>query len=131
MDSKVNETVRASRPNPSRSWKEFNCAVHPLDSLTKAGDKELLVYEKSEGLTASGVRVLTHRGGSCTKALFFAVSKEFHKEGSGVPYELKVFMKSKGFLANLVQYVVGERFNVYFHNAGAVFNVASPKAGSS
>ena len=124
VNSKVNETVRTSRPNPSRSWNEFNCAVHPLDSFAKAADKALLAYEKSEGLTASQIRVFTNRGGSCTKALSFAVSKAFHKEGSGVPYELKVFMKSKGLPANLVQYVVGERFNVYFRNAGAVIVVA-------
>ena len=120
VNTKVNETVRASRPDPSRSWNEFNCAVHPLDSFAKAADKALLAYENSEGLTASEVRVFTHRGGSCTKALSFAISKAFHKEGS----ELKVYMKTKGLPANMVQHVVCERFNIYFRNAGAVYVVA-------
>ena len=30
-----------------------------------------------------------------------------------------------------MQYVVGERLNVYFRNGGPVFVVASPKAGCS
>ena len=66
----------------------------------------------------------SHRSSSAVQGLVHATAKVFHKEGSGVPQELKVYLKLNGIEQNIVHYFVGERFHVYFQNGGAVYYVA-------
>lgn len=99
----------------------FFCGVHPLDSFAKAADKALKAFDHQHNISAS---TFSHRSSSSAQALIYAIAKVFHKDGSGVPHELKVFLESKGILKTIVHYFVGERFHIYFHNGGAVYFVA-------
>jgi hypothetical protein len=108
----------------SRSdWSNFYCGVHPLDSFAKVSDKCLRNHEKESGV--SDGKSFTHRSGSRTQALIFAVAKMFHKDGSGVPAEISAYLCTKGIRKNLIHYFVGERFHILFHNAGAVYYLRS------
>ena len=71
----------------------FYCGVHPLDTLSKAVDKILNSWEKENGVTSS--ESFKNRGISHTHSLINAVSKVFHKDGAGVPGDIKAFLKSK------------------------------------
>ena len=73
----------------------FYCGVHSLDTLSKAVDKILNSWEKENGVTSS--ESFKNRGIFHTHSLINAVSKVFHKDGAGVPGDIKAFLKSKKF----------------------------------
>ena len=47
-----------------------------------------------------------------------------NQEGAGVPVEIKPYISSLDFPSNLVEYHVGQRFHILFHNGGAVYVLA-------
>ena len=76
-------------------------------------------WEKENGVTSS--ESFKNRGNSHTYSLINTVSQVFHKQdGAGVPGDIKAFLKSKK-VPYCVLYFVGERFNLLFHNGGAVY----------
>ena len=101
----------------------FYCGLHPLliDTLSKALDKILNSWEKENGVTSS--EIFNNRGNYHMYSLINTVSKVFHKDGAGVPGNIKAFLKSKK-VQNCFLYFVGERFNLLFHNGGAVYYVS-------
>lgn len=112
--SEVKRTVD-SEATPIRT---FFCGVHPLDSFSKACDKVFKDCEGEMGVTSGG---FNNRSQSQTCAFSYAIAKVFHKDGSGVPVEMKTYLESHGIRQTLVHYFVGERFHIFFHNGGSIF----------
>lgn len=103
----------------------FRCATHPLDTIHKSCDK----FVKAHELTLEfpeGKQLPYQKGGeSKTQATLRCVDKLFHDSGCGLPKELPHYLKSRGIKGgeNTVLYPrwVGNRFNIYFVNAGLYY----------
>ena len=122
VNKKANQLLQSKKSAANQEdWNNFFCSVHPLDSFAKCADKVLKSFETNFSFKSKS---FTHRSGSMTVGLIFAVSKLFHKEGAGVPVEIKSYISSLGFPSNLIEYHVGQRFHILFHNGGAVYVLA-------
>ena len=121
---KVNEQLHSYKSDTAQSQplNTFFCRVHPLDSFAKGVDRVVKDYEVENDVGTT--QTCSHRSSSAVQGLVHATAKVFHREGAGVPQELKVYLKLNGIDQNIVHYFVGERFHLYFHNGGAVYYVA-------
>ena len=103
----------------------FRCAMHPLDSIHKQCDKFIRGHENTIDFDPHRKYPYQKSGESKTQATLRAVDKLFHNSGCGLPKELPQFLKSKGIKGgnnhSLYPRWVGNRFNIYFVNAGLLY----------
>ena len=88
---------------------EFNCNIHPLDSLDKAA-KAVLRESEVKG---------TLWGKECAAVnLIQGLCKMRYKQGTGDPKAFKAFFKSRDLPLKDIKRYVGNRFHITFHLAG-------------
>ena len=86
--------------------------------IAMAMDNVLNLFETEKRVKSDSFK---NHGISQTHSFINVVFKVFHrKDGAGVLAEIKAFLKLKKNVENSVLYYVGKRFNLLFHNGGAV-----------
>ena len=76
------------------------CCVHPIDSFAKGVDRDVKEYELQNDVGAT--QTYSHRSSSAVQALVHVTVKAYHKEGSGVPQELKVYLNYRALFTILL-----------------------------
>ena len=103
----------------------FRCSVHPLDTIHKQSDKFVKAHELTQKFEKDGKYPFQKGGESKTQATLRCIDKLFHDSGSGLPKELPHYLKSKGIKggenSSLYPRWVGNRFNIFFVNAGLLY----------
>ena len=107
--------------------------MHPLDSFAKEAEKIIKCHEKDCNLTqdrGNCTYPFQHRGESLTQATIRTASKHFHDTQYHCE-ELVCHLKSQGAVPqesqnrSVVYYrFIGNRFHIYFLNAGLLFAYA-------
>ena len=103
----------------------FRCSVHPLDTIHKQSDKFVKAHELTLTFEKDGKYPFQKGGESKTQATLRCVDKLFHDSAAGLPKELPHYLKSKGVKggenSSLYPRWVGNRFNIFFVNAGLLY----------
>ena len=102
----VNKELRESF---GHTLTEFNCNIHPLDSMDKAAKTALKATEVKGTLWGKDCAAVNLIQGLC---------KMRYKQGTGDPKTFKAFFKSRQLPLKDIQRYVGNRFHVTFHLAG-------------
>ena len=131
VNKKVNHMLKSAKQEQCStqdvSWNNFNCAIHPLDSLAKSADKTAsrLEIEFLDIECSDANKLYKHRGQSDTQALVQAACRACYKEGSGCPADIVPFLHNEGVTPMPLVPFLGHRFNIFFHNAGGLFYCAN------
>ena len=131
VNKKVNHMLKSAKQEQCStqdvSWNNFNCAIHPLDSLAKSADKTVsrLENEFLDIECSDANKLYKHRGQSDTQALVQAACRACYKEGSGCPADIVPFLHNEGVTPMPLVPFLGHRFNIFFHNAGGLFYCAN------
>ena len=108
---------------------KFRCAMHPLDSMAKGCEKVVKQYEISQKEFDQSNKKMPylHRGESFTQGLIRIVSKIFHNTQYSCNREHVKYLKDLEVTscyekkAVLYHRFVGNRFHIYFLNAGLLY----------
>ena len=98
----------------------FYCGMHPLDTFAKSADTAAKHWEQEvHGQeTCQGFKSC---GNSNTLAIIKALCRLCFKDGTGLPAEIETHLTMNGIKKNPLVPIMGNRFHVYFFNAGAAF----------
>ena len=120
IDEKLEEAI-------GRPLNRFKCAMHPLDSIAKAVDKSVKLFEdrRLTSLKKRGSLPFIHRGESQNQALIRTTSKIFHSTKYSCREEMTQHLRSCGLVAanaspNYHRFV-GNRFHVMFLDSATLF----------
>ena len=125
----TNDSIEKKLSETIKPLNTFKCAMHPLDTIARECEKVIRTHDATLPIS-NGLQPFTKGGESNTQALVRCVGKLFHDPACGCGAELTKYLKMNNFSTSdnddlqkktLFPRFVGNRFHVYFLDAGLVY----------
>ena len=106
-------TVQLLNESWEKELNEWNCHLHPLDSISQEVRTALKNFEKEHNLTS---QIWGH---DCMAGdIILQMNKMRFKDGKGDPRGFKAFLDQEGLPRGILPRYIGNRLHVLFHIAG-------------